>query len=118
MGPMLEQFASAFAGVFGAFYDSGTLHRHAQTKQPGGTITSVVTDHPVKYQLDQRAQRPQADGQIESNGRIIILATDVPDGIVKDDDELTDKAGRTWRLSAAACDPLESHFVADIRRKP
>jgi len=107
---MLEAFGSAFAGIFGAIYDTGTLHRSTRTEAEDGDVSVTWANVVIKGQVYQVSeQMRQAAGYTAKQQRLLVLQDGVSPAITSAD-EIT-LGGTRWAIAAVETDPLNTHFV-------
>lgn len=119
----LDDLGSAVADVFAPIYRDALLHRPTIVDNgKGGTTAAAIDDAPCRVQIDVLTQAQRDAGFVESEVRIIILATRLsdwlPDGRVLDDDEVHFVNGATYRLSSPTLDAIGSHWICRGRLKP
>lgn len=106
--------ASAFASAFGSIFLDATLHRATLTEDGVGGGSEDFVDEPVKAQLDQTTQAMQAaDGYVDSDQRIIVLASGVAP--IDTDDEIT-IGGQRWKIASVTVDPAGSYYDLQGRK--
>ena len=105
-------FGAAFAGV----YDDAVLHRPGKIQDTAGTITrGQPSEHPCKAQVDAATQAMRgADGFVETDVRILVLASTVGVAASTDDEIVT--GGRRWKIASVSQDPARTHWEMRGRR--
>jgi hypothetical protein len=117
MGLLDGRLAATFAGVFNAFYLDGSLYRsgYADDGMGGGSGSGFGPAEAVKVQLDSASQQMlQADGYVEGDVRILMLAHGVlpPDT----DCEIACGGGR-YMIESVGTDPAGSYYELRGRKK-
>jgi hypothetical protein len=117
MGLLDGRLAATFAGVFNAFYLDGSLYRsgYSDDGMGGGSGAGFGPPEAVKVQLDSASQQMlQADGYVEGDVRILMLAHGVlpPDT----DSEIACGGGR-YMIESVGTDPAGSYYELRGRKK-
>lgn len=119
----IDNVAAGFAAVFGPIYKDAILNRAELTDNGKGGMANNPIDVPCKVQVAALTQAQREQGYAESSVRLLILkdglADWVPDGRVKDDDEITILTPpATYRVAAPSLDALAIRWECVGRLKP